>query len=614
MPIKPSKYKILQPFEAWVQQTLPAIYDDSLSYTDLLAKLLYYVNTLAENNTTLSNDVTNAINYINNYLGSDEFTDQVRKKLDEMASDGTLSRLIQPLFDAYKVQIDSTVATQNTSISSIQSQQNVLKQRMDTFTQLPSGSTSGDAELQDIRVGANGTTYNTAGDAVRGQYSQLKEYLHEESAMITKLSDGSYDASSIEYDGYDTDRALTETGKEVVNGSVILSFPVTAGSLIKVNLKNRTDGDILYFFQNTKTVPWESNTNIVGEIQKGNEYYGYIIVPNSATHLVTNADMSNIVSTVSNVSYANMRYNGTLSDSSYTNARPGTYAISNENVTGLPSGMEQAYGWLTCYVPNNLYTLIESNTQKTIWLKEGMSDWVKIYPSKKEKTGYNRLQDKLIAYNGDSICESRFSGNASNGGGYPYLISQIVGGTYENKAVSGGTLAVSSAGHHVCETISTMTDNADIICLEGGINDYWLDVPLGDYSESDFTGTINNATVCGALESIFRQAIDKWVGKPIVFVIVHKITTTAWTRNGAGYTFAEARQKIIGICEKYSIPYVDMWANGGLNAYMSSLDNAFLNGGSNTHPDGCHPDVNGYKKYYVPRLISFFESILPYDE
>ena len=50
-----------------------------------------------------------------------------------------------------------------------------MEARMNTFASLQDGSTTGDAEIADIRVGYDGKTYPTAGEAVRGQVGKLTE-------------------------------------------------------------------------------------------------------------------------------------------------------------------------------------------------------------------------------------------------------------------------------------------------------------------------------------------------------------------------------------------------------------------------------------------------------
>lgn len=89
-----------QPFRFWCQKVLPLVYDDSLSYYELLCKVVDYLNTTMKNVNTLGQDVDNINNaynqlqdYVNNYFSTLDVQEEINNKLDEMANDGTLLRL-----------------------------------------------------------------------------------------------------------------------------------------------------------------------------------------------------------------------------------------------------------------------------------------------------------------------------------------------------------------------------------------------------------------------------------------------------------------------------------------------------------------------------------------
>lgn len=80
--------------------------------------------------------------------------------------------------DFSKIKINDAVYDVKDSVARLQNSQNtsdiaVQTARIDNIANLPSGSTSGDAELTDIRVAANGIAYGNAGTSVRSQFNTI---------------------------------------------------------------------------------------------------------------------------------------------------------------------------------------------------------------------------------------------------------------------------------------------------------------------------------------------------------------------------------------------------------------------------------------------------------
>lgn len=94
-------YKSLSPFRYWCQKVLPLVYDNSLSYYELLCKVVDYLNKCLQDVETLHGDVTSTINsftklqdYVNTYFKNLDVQEEINKKLDEMSITGELSSII----------------------------------------------------------------------------------------------------------------------------------------------------------------------------------------------------------------------------------------------------------------------------------------------------------------------------------------------------------------------------------------------------------------------------------------------------------------------------------------------------------------------------------------
>lgn len=105
-----SDYENISPFKWQLLESFPFIAEDFDQYTEyaLYCKLVEYMNKVIDGTNTLGEDVEEYIakfnqlqNYVDTYFEDLDVTDEINNKLNEMASDGTLTRLISDYVNPY---------------------------------------------------------------------------------------------------------------------------------------------------------------------------------------------------------------------------------------------------------------------------------------------------------------------------------------------------------------------------------------------------------------------------------------------------------------------------------------------------------------------------------
>lgn len=175
----------------------------------------------------------------------------------------------------------------------------------------------------------------------------------------------------------------------------------------------------------------------------------------------------------------------------------------------------------------------------------------------------------------------------------------------------------------IMDRIDSIPDDADIIILEGGINDFFhaskgcvlgtykdnlykyptsAKYENGAYSYVEFAvdTTLDASTFCGALEIALTKILVRFVGKPFIYVIPHNPSASA----DIDTFFNSAKE----ICEKYGVPVVDI-RKAGCMPRIYTLSGK-TDGTSAFTQDGVHPNSLGYQLHYVPAIASTLKSIM----
>ena len=213
----------------------------------------------------------------------------------------------------------------------------------------------------------------------------------------------------------------------------------------------------------------------------------------------------------------------------------------------------------------------------------------------------NVLTNKIISFFGDSITKGTGNGYVS---GWAKIIEENNKNTTCINNGIGGTTIAKREGRtdSVLEKIENADNESDYIIIQGGVNDAWNNVEIGEIT-TGYNDTYDELSFSGALEKCFRTAQLKWKGKKIGFIVTHK-------QPGAdNHNFKNYMERAREICKKWAIPYIDLFNESCLNPYLDEINNEYFQiQEGQTTGDRCHPNEKGYK-VITPKIENWIKSL-----
>ena len=597
-------------------------------------------------NQWLDDAVNNAIGAAASKADKTYVDSELTKKANKSDTDAALSS------KADKSALEATNASVSANTSNIQglsTESTVLSARMDEFTKLKEGSTTGDAELIDGRVSADGKTYDNIGGAIRGQVTDLKSDLVNLSDVV-----GVEEVQYTPINGYYISEKgfLTQTSGYAITEPILFekgkkyNIPNTGGKYITVlkkvimtmwdssNLKQYMLGDSIIVGSES-----DSEKIVIKEYIPDNDFYGTVTYNLSTPITITSEEL--VGDYIADIRETDIFKKGTMDfrpfNSGYisgSNGKAGAYPsrvytpnyyhiLPNKTIrttngfkmmvvkywNDIGKTFVSRTDFVDEYTPTDDFSLFRfvlgyfendveqstalTNEQIELASKSLIMDSLELNIERKPK-------EKIWCVVGDSLTQKS---NRAEIAYYDYVSKDL-----NLKVINKGS---SGTGYKRPEPfyarIANMTEEFDILTIFGSFNDINIEMDYQYGTASDTTTDTLGGCINTAIDNFYNKYPTGKIGL---------ITPTPWAEYYNGSLIDSTRMEnyvslILEIGKRRGIPVLDLYHTSGLRPWNSSVIAEYYTE-NDVADSGVHPSSKGHKFFY-PLVREFVKGLLAID-